>query len=291
MTGKDHRLEHTPERGARGSAISLSRLGAIALALLFAAPAGAEDNLPEALRGVGFDQNLGAPVPLDLDFRDESGAEVILGDYFGERPVILTLVYYECPMLCTLVLNGLVQSLRAVPFDVGKDFEIVTVSFDPTETPALARRSKETYVTSFGRPEAEAGWHFLTGSESAIEALTAAVGFRYTYDPELKQFAHASGIMILTPDGRLARYFFGVEYAPKDVRLGLVEASEGKIGNLIDQVLLFCFHYDPEEGKYGAAAMNGIRAGGVVTLAAIGLYLLRSIRRDRRREVHSRLEE
>jgi protein SCO1/2 len=252
-------------------------------------PASTEENLPPELEGVGFDQKLGAQVPLDLAFRDESGAQVRLGAYFGQRPVLLVLSYFECPMLCTLVLNGVTSALKAVPFAPGEDFEIVTVSFDPREKPELAAKKKANYVELYGKPGAGAAWHFLTGDEPAIQALTSAVGFRYRYDASSNQYAHAAGIMVLTPDGRISRYLFGIEYAPKDIRLALVEASTGKIGSFVDQVLLFCFHYDPESGTYGTAAINLIRAGGVVTLAALALFLIASWRRDRRARAATRM--
>jgi protein SCO1/2 len=233
----------------------------------------AESGLPPILRQVGFDQRLNEQVPLDLQFRDEAGQTVQLGDYFTTKPVILVLAYYRCPMLCTEVLNGLVRALLDVPFAMGKDYEVVTVSFDPRETPEMAAAKKRTYLDRFGRPGAEAGWHFLTGDETAITRLTEAVGFRYTYDPTNDQFAHASGIMVLTPQGKLSRYFFDVNYTPRDLRLGLVEASTNKIGSPVDQVLLFCFHYDPAQGKYGAAVMNFVRLGGAVTLLGVGALI------------------
>ena len=205
--------------------------------------------LPTPLQGIGIDQRLGEVLPLDLPFRDETGRTVRLGDYFGARPVILTLAYYECPMLCTQVLNGVVRSLRALPFTVGKEFEIVTVSFNPDEKPALASAKKAEYIASYGRPEAAAGWHFLTGDQPSISAIARAAGFRYRRDEESGQYIHASGIMVLTPDGVLARYFYGIDYAPRDLRLGLVEASAGRIGTPADRALLFCFHYDPATGK------------------------------------------
>jgi len=240
----------------------------------------AESGLPPVLRSVGFDQRLDAQVPLDLVFRDEAGQAVGLGNYFGGRPVILVLAYYRCPMLCTMVLNGLVRGLMDVPFDVGKEFNIVTVSFDPRETPALAANKKKTYVERYGRPGAAEGWHFLTGEEDAINRLTDAVGFRYIYDPKHDQFAHASGIMILTPKGRIARYFYDVAYSPRDLRLGLVEAAENKIGSPADQILLFCFHYDPAEGKYGPVIMNFVRLGGVLTILGLGTFLAILWRRE-----------
>jgi protein SCO1 len=236
-------------------------------------PLRAESGLPPVLQSVGFDQRLDAQVPLDLVFKDESGQTVHLQDYFGNKPVVLVLAYYRCPMLCTMVLNGLVRALLDSGFDVGKEFDIVTVSFDSRETPALAAAKKKTYVERYGRPGAAEGWHFLTGEDAAIKRLTEAVGFRYTYDPKHDQFAHASGIMILTPKGRIARYFYDVSFSPRDLRLGLVEAAENKIGSPADQILLFCFHYDPAEGKYGPVIMNFVRLGGVLTMLGLGTFV------------------
>ena len=244
----------------------------------------AADSRPEPLRDVGIDQHLDAPLPLDLTFRDEQGASVRLGQYFGDKPVIVTLVYYECPMLCTLVLNGLVRAMNALAFDAGKEFEVVTVSFNPADTPALAAAKKESYLRSYPRPGAAAGWHFLTGDQAAIDALTRALGFRYRWVPEQRQYAHAAGIVIATPQGRLARYFYGLEYSARDLRLGLVEASQGKIGSPVDTVLLYCFAYDPVSGTYAATALNAIRIGGVVTVLALGGFLVTSVRRERRSE-------
>ena len=224
------------------------------------------DGKPRMLEGVGIDQRLDAQLPLDLKFRNESGAEVRLSEYFGKRPVVLALVYYSCPMLCNQVLNGLTGSMDTLSFDIGKEFEVVTVSFDPRETPELAREKKETYIRWYKRPGASGGWHFLTGDKHEIEKLTEAVGFRYRYDPATNQFAHGSGIMIATPQGKLARYFYGVEYAPRDLKLGLIDASENRIGSAVDKVLLFCYHYDPAAGKYGPVVMNMIRLGGGVTI-------------------------
>jgi protein SCO1/2 len=228
---------------------------------------------------------LNEQVPLDLTFRDETGKNVQLRDYFGEKPVILSLVYYECPMLCSLVLNGLLRSLRALAFTAGEEFNVVTVSFNPVETPPLAAAKKEAYLQNYGRPGATAGWHFLTGEEEAIQQLTRAVGFRYVYDPASKQYAHASGIIVLTPQGKIARYFYGIEYAPRDLRLGLVEASANKIGSPIDQVLLFCFHYDPAGGKYSLIIMNVIRLAGLATVLALGAFMFVLFRRDQHREL------
>jgi protein SCO1/2 len=252
------------------------------LLLAFTTVARTEDTAqPAVLREVGIDQHLDQQVPLDLMFRDETGAPVQLGQYFGSKPVILALVYYECPMLCTLTLNGLASALGVLNFDVGEQFEVVTVSFNPRETPALAAAKKQTYLERYKRPGAERGWHFLTGDEPAIAALAAAVGFRYTYVPEQKQYAHAAGITLLTPAGRIARYFFGVEYAPRDLRLGLVEAAENRIGSPIDQLLLYCFHYDPATGRYGAVAMNMVRLGGVITVLTIATFMIVMLRRER----------
>lgn len=236
------------------------------------------------LRQVGIDQRLGESIPLDLRFRDESGRDVRIGDYFGAgKPVILSLVYYECPMLCTQVLNGLASALDIVTLDAGKDFTVLTVSFDPRETPDLAAAKKKSYLERYHRPGAEAGWHFLTGDSASIAALTAAAGFRYSWDPEINQYAHASGITVLTPRGVLARYFFGIEYSPRDLRLGLVEASENKIGTPADHLLLYCYRYDPASGKYGAVALNMVRVGGVVTLVCLGSFLFFSLRAERRK--------
>lgn len=242
---------------------------------------------PPMLREVGIDQKLGAPLPLDLTFRDERGETVQLQQYFGEKPVILSFVYYECPMLCTQVLNGLLESLRTLSFDVGKQFEIVTVSFDPGETPKLAADKKASYVKQYKRAGAEQGWHFLTGDTASIRQLTQAAGFRYTYDPATDQFAHASGIMVVTPQGKMARYFYGIEYSGRDLRLALVEAAENKIGSPVDALLLYCFHYDPLTGKYGLVIMNVLRLAGVATVMALGTFMLVMFRRDRRE--HRRL--
>jgi protein SCO1/2 len=232
--------------------------------------------LPKALSDVGLEQRLDQQLPLDLVFRDESGQEVKLGQYFGQKPVILALVYYDCPMLCTQILNGMVTSFRVLPFQVGKEFDVVTVSFDPRETSALAATKKKVYVNYLPekmRAGATNGWHFLTGDQANISKLTDAVGFRYRYDEATKQFAHASGIMVATPHGKLSRYFYGIEYAPRDLRLGLIESSANKIGSPADQLLLYCYHYDPATGKYGAAVMKIMRIAGVITVLAIVVML------------------
>jgi protein SCO1/2 len=237
------------------------------------APAQADASLPPILQQVRFDQRLDQQVPLDLPFVDDSGNAVKLGDYFGSKPVILVLAYYRCPMLCTQVLNGLVQAMQDMPFEIGKEFQVVTVSFDAREKPDLAAAKKKTYVERYGRPGAVAGWHFLTGADDAIHRLADSVGFHFTYDARRDLFAHASGIMLLTPHGRISRYFYDINYSGRDLRLGLVEASENKIGSPVDQVLLFCFHYDPSEGKYGATIMNFVRLGGVMTMLGLGTFL------------------
>jgi protein SCO1/2 len=237
-----------------------------------AEPGSPSTGLPTALRDVGIDQKLDQQLPLDLIFRDESGQEVKLGHYFGQRPVVLAFVYYDCPMLCTQVLNGMVTSFRVLPFQVGKEFDVVTVSFDPRETSTLATTKKKVYIDYLPekmRPAAMNGWHFLTGDQANIAKLTEAAGFRYHYDEATKQFAHASGIMVATPQGKLSRYFYGVEYAPRDLRLGLIESSANKIGSPVDQLLLYCYHYDPATGKYGAAVMRVMRIAGVLTVLAI----------------------
>ena len=232
------------------------------------------------LENVGIEQRLGEQLPLDLVFRDETGSPVRLGGYFGKKPVVLTLVYYNCPMLCNQVLNGLTSALDVVSFDIGKEFDVVTVSFDPRETPQLAGSKKETYIEWYKRAGAAEGWHFLTGDRASIEKLTSAVGFHYKFDQSTDQFIHASGIMIATSQGKLARYFYGIEYAPKDLRLGLIEASDNRIGNPVDRLLLYCFHYDPAAGKYGAVAMNILRLAGIATIAGIaGMFWLLRRRR------------
>jgi len=257
---------------------------ALALLALLAYPAACAAQLtgpvqnigvrPELLKEVGIDQKLNDVIPLGLTFRDENGNPVKLSQYFGQKPVLLSLVYYNCPMLCTQVLNGIDRSLRYVPMDIGKDFEVVTVSIDPSESPKLASAKRDLYVGIYGRPGAAEGWHFLTGDESQIKQLANAAGFRYAYDADSKQFAHASVIMILTPEGKISRYFYGIQYPSRDVRLGLVEASEGKIGSPVDQILLFCYHYDPITGKYGLLVSRVIKAGGLLTMLAIGVLVL-----------------
>ncbi|HEY8514006.1 MAG TPA: SCO family protein [Candidatus Binatia bacterium] len=227
---------------------------------------------PESLREVGFDQYLDAQVPRDIRLRDENGREVRLGDYLTDKPVILSLAYFSCPMLCDLHQQGLASSLKPLSFSAGKEFEVLTVSFDPRDTPEVAREKKQHVLARYDREGAADGWHFLTGDAGEIERLTRAVGFRYQYDEKRGEFAHPAGLVMLTPDGRIARYFFGLEFSPRDLRLGLVETTQRKIGNVVDQVLLFCFHYDPAMGRYSAVALNSVRVAGALTvLALVGL--------------------
>jgi protein SCO1 len=230
---------------------------------------------PPYLENVGIEQHLDGQVPADLAFVDDTGRAVKLGDYFGEKPLVLNLVYYSCTMLCGEALAGLSASMKVIKFDVGDQFDVVTVSFNPRETPALAAAKKKEYVSRYGRAGAEKGWHFLTGRAESINALAKAVGFQYQYDATRDQYAHTTAILVLTPQGRISRYFYGVEFPPKDLRLGLVEASSGKIGNPVDQVLLYCYHYDPAVGKYGAVVANVLKIGAAVTILFIaGLLLL-----------------
>ena len=238
----------------------------------------------EVLKQVDIEQRLGHQIPLDLKFRDESGREVRLSEYFAKgKPVALTLVYYECPMLCNQVLNGAVGAFQGLQFTAGKEFEVVTVSFDPREGPELAAKKKETYLRRYKREGAEQGWHFLTGDEASVRALSEAVGFRYVWDEQSQQFAHASAVMVATPQGKLSHYFYGIEYAPRDLRLALVEASEGKIGSPVDALLLFCYHYDPAAGRF-APVMGVMRAAGVLTVFGVGALLFYLTRKTRRRE-------
>lgn len=234
---------------------------------------------PALLRDVGLDQKLGSSIPLDLTFRDERGRAVALRQFFGEKPVILTLVYYQCPMLCTEVLNGLLRSAKELPLEIGKDFTIVTVSIDPSERSVLAEVKHELYTGLYGRGGPQ-GWHFLTGDEAQIKTLAQAVGFRYAYDSASGQFAHPSGIMLLTPAGKLARYFYGISYPSRDLRLGLVEASQGTIGSPVDQILLYCYHYDPATGKYGLLISRVIKAAGALTVLSLGLAIAILFRRE-----------
>ena len=242
-----------------------------------------QTNMPAILNKVGITQNLNARIPPDLVFRDESGKSVRIGDFFGQKPVVLSLVYFDCPALCTEVLNGELRTMKAISLDLGKDFEAVTVSFEPKDTPALAKAKRDVYLGQYGRAGATDHWHFLTGDQQSIAALTDAVGFRYTYDSSIRQYAHAAAILVLTPDGRIDRYFYGVVYPARDVRLGLVEASEGKIGTVTDQALLYCYQYDPMTGKYGVVVMNVLRAAGGLTVLILGIFMTLMFLRERKR--------
>ncbi len=244
-----------------------------------------ESTTPAILSKVGITQNLNAQIPPDLMFRDETGKSVRIGDFFGQKPIVLSLVYFDCPALCTEVLNGELRTMKAISLDLGKDFDAVTVSFEPKDTPALAKAKRDVYIGQYGRPGATDHWHFLTGEQQSIDALTNAVGFHYAYDSSIRQYAHAAAILVLTPDGRIDRYFYGVIYPARDVRLGLVEASEGKIGTLTDHALLYCYQYDPMTGKYGVVVMNVLRAAGGLTVLLLGIFMTMMFLRERKRPV------
>lgn len=270
--------------------VSSRLLGALAISVLISVAAASAQSLdaplattarPRLLLDVGIDQRLGNRIPLDLVFRDETGASVTLGKFFGDKPVVLALVYYECPMLCTQVLNGVVRSLKEVRFDAGRDYQLVVVSINPRETPRLALSKKQIYAGLYLRPGGENGFHFLTGEDSSIAPLAKAAGFRYAYDPETQQYAHASTILVLTPEGNISRYFYGISYPPRDLRLGLVEAAEGKIGSPVDRLLLFCYHYDPATGKYGLVILNIVRAACIGTLLGLAAFVGVMFRRER----------
>ena len=256
--------------------------------LFWVSPLFAHDDRPVALRNVDLEQKLSAQVPLDVEFRDEAGRTVTLKDYFGRRPLILSLVYYSCQDLCPLTLDGLVRGMRPLSFNIGDQFDVLTVSFDPRDTSALAAAKKNDFVKQYSRPGAEKGWHFLTGDETAIRRLTEAVGFRYNYESENDRFGHATGIILLTPDGKIARYFYGIEFSPRDLRLGLIEASAKKIASPIDQLLLFCYHYDPATGKYSLLITNMIRLAGIATVLALVTFIAVMLRRDRNRRLQPR---
>ncbi len=243
--------------------------------------------VPGVLGRVAFEQRLNEQLPLDLPFKDEAGRSVKLGDYFGRKPVVLAFVYYECPMLCTQVLNGLESALRVINESIGMEFDVVTVSFDPRETPVLAAGKKKAYLDRYQRPSAEQGWHFLTGEQASIDALTRAAGFSYVYDEDTAQFAHASGIVVATPAGKLSRYFFGIDYSPRDLKFALIESSSEQIGSLAERLLLYCYHYDPATGNYGFLAMRAVQMGGAVTLVALVGFVLVSIRREHRADTSS----
>jgi protein SCO1/2 len=289
-----HVLRFIRRQGAIGAVLAVSAL----LTALSASPAEAQPSPPLSvpppgpaaleqipiLKDASLQQRLDALVPLDSPFVDEQGREVRLGQYFGTRPVVLALVYYECPMLCSQVLGGLVGSLQALTFTPGQEFDVLAVSFDPGETPAMAAAGRAAFLKRYGRMAADRGVHFLTGRESAIRSLTQAVGFNYAYDPAIDQYAHPAVVTVLTPEGHVSRYLFGIEFAPRDLRLALIEAADRRIGTAIDQMLLFCYHYDPERGKYGLAITNVVRAGGILTVLCLGMFILTNLRRERRQD-------
>jgi protein SCO1 len=260
-------------------ALLLSASAAMAQAVPSSAGPAAQ-NMPLVLQNVGFEPQLNAHLPLDLAFRDETGRNVQLREYFTQKPVLLALVYYGCPMLCNQTEQGVVGALRMLSFNPGRDYEVVFVSFDPRESPDMAAQKKESAMAHFRRPETASGWHFLTGSKESIDALTKGASFRYSFDQKSNLFAHASGIMLLTPDGRISRYFYGVEYPARDVRLGLVDASAGKIGTPVDRALLFCYQYDPTSARYSASILKIIRWGGVLTILGLVAGMLIFRRRD-----------
>ena len=267
--------------------LSATLLTGVALALAAPPPVLAHDPRadarPPALQEVAFDQRVNASVPLDAVFRDETGRTVRLGDYFGSRPVVLALVYHRCRDLCPLLLDGAMRALRGTPFTPGREYSLVVVSFDPRDTPAIAAAKKAELLQRSGTPGAAVSWHFLTGEAPAIHALTESVGFRYSYDAKADEFAHASGLVLLTPQGTIFRYMYGIEFPPEILRLGLVEASQNQMGSVVDQVLLFCYHYDPSTGTYTLAIMNVLRAAGLTTVGAMGAFIVLMRRRDRRR--------
>jgi len=255
-------------------------------AILLLAPAAHADSvapsntMPGPLKEVRYEQRLNEQVPLALPFRDEAGRAVKLADFFGRRPVLLVLAYYHCPKLCDMVLQGVETSLKPLSLAPGRDFDVVVASIDPKETPALAAAKKQEILARYGRPATARGWHFLTGPQPSIERLANAAGFRYVYDPQRNQFAHAAGIVILTPEGRISRYLFGIEFAPRDVKLALVESAGGKIGGVVDQVLLYCFHYDPVIGRYSAATLAIVRLAAVATVLGLVLMIVLLRRRE-----------
>ncbi len=263
------------------AALALMALPTLAAAQLGPKPPPMAVGQPDILKEIGWDQRLGEKIPLDLAFKDETGKDVLLADYFGERPVVLSLVYYECPMLCTISLNGLARALEVLSFVPGQEFEVLTVSFDPHEGTELAAAKKRAYMASYDKSDEGAqGWHFLTGNQEAVDRLTRAVGFRFVWDEETRQFAHPAGILVVAPDGTITHYLFGVEYSPRDLRLALVAAGKGEVGSAVDQVILYCFQYDPDTGRYSAAILNIVRIAGLVTLVAMaGLLFSLSIRR------------
>jgi protein SCO1/2 len=231
-------------------------------------------NVPPRFQEVTFSQRLGDRLPLDARFADEEGRPVTLGDYFGKKPIVLAFVYYQCPMLCPLVMNGISSALKVVPFTAGQEFDVVLISFDARDTPAAANAKKRAHLQHWATPETANGWHFLTGEESEIRRVTSAAGFNYEWDESSQQFAHVSGLLVTTPDGRLSRYFYGVEYSPRDLRLALVDSGQGRLGSVVEELLLYCFHYDPTSGRYGAVFMNIMRLGAVLTVGLVAGFIV-----------------
>jgi protein SCO1/2 len=260
-------------------------LRAIILTLFMSLQVNAQSYTENLQQRIGIDQKLGDQLPLDLPFVDSDGNPVHLRDYFGDKPVILSLVYFDCPMLCTQVINSLLRAMNVLSFGAGTEFDVLTISIDPGETPELANAKKIEYLKNYRGREGSTGWHFLTGDQQQIDQLAAAVGFRYEYDEPTDQYIHASGIMVLTPEGKLARYFYGIDYPPRDLRWGLVEAADGAIGNPVDQLLLLCYSYDPMTGKYGLYIRNSLRIGGLATILALGSFIVVMLRRERRGEL------
>ena len=258
---------------------------AVILPLLMALQVHSQSYTEGLQQRIGIDQKLGDQLPLDLRFVDSEGNTVHLRDFFGEKPIVLSLVYFDCPMLCTQVINSLLRAMNVLSFGAGTEFDVLTISIDPGETPELAKAKKIEYLKNYRGREGSTGWHFLTGDQQQIEQLAAAVGFRYEYDEPTDQYIHASGIMVLTPDGKLARYFYGIDYPPRDLRWGLVEAADGAIGNPVDQLLLLCYSYDPMTGKYGLYIRNSLRIGGLATVLALGSFIFVMLRRERRGEL------
>lgn len=257
---------------------------------IYAQPSGLVENqgqVVQQLPGVDInqvriEQKLDTQIPLDTTFRDETGKSIRIGDYFNDKPVVLVFAYYECPMLCTVVLNELTRVLKVLQFSPGKEFEVITVSISPTETPELAARKKANYVEHLGREGAGKSWHFLTGEEDQIKRLADAVGFQYVYDPKTKQYAHSAGLMVLTPKGKLARYFYGIDYSAKDLRFALIEASKNKIGTPVDQVFLYCYQYNPSTGKYGLVILRVVQLAGIITALSLGAFIYLMLRWERK---------
>jgi protein SCO1/2 len=266
--------------------LAVALLGAMAMAQVPPPPdvGTASSTTPKVLDQVRFEQRLNQPLPLDTTFTDDHGRTVKLGDLFGKRPVILVFNYYNCPMLCSQVLNGLTATLSSMRFSVGREFDVVAISIDPHETAPMAAESKQKYTSRYGRHAGDNDWHFLVGDQKNIDAAAEAAGFKYVWDARGKQFAHPSGIIVVTPQGKIAQYYYGIEFSARDLRLATIESSQEHIGTLIDSVTLFCYHYDPATGKYGAMVMNMLRAGGVFTLLLIGGFVVIMLRRERRQE-------